>query len=95
MPAANPQHHRDEQAGPQVQEQADDHRDAEAGHQQAAVQAERFLDVLFRQVGGHRADQDETHQDQLADAQPRQEIQTFLLLFRHLPYPLSPAPSAF
>src|SRR4029079_9425656 len=73
---------RDEQAGAQVEEQADDHRDAEHGDQGGAADAEGVLDVFFRQVGENRGDRDETHQDQLADAQLAQEIQLFLLL-RH------------
>ena len=48
-----------------------------------------------RQVGEHRGDRDQTHQDQLADAQLGQEIELFLLL-RHPLLPGSPSccPSA-
>src|SRR6185436_15554169 len=68
-------------------EQADDHRDAEHRDQGGAADSEGVFDVLFRQVCEHRGDRDETHQDQLANAQLAQEIQLFLLL-RH---PLLPA----
>src|SRR6185503_5670779 len=78
--AGDEQDHRDEQAELQVEEQAHDDGDAEDRDQRGMADAERVLDVLARQIGGHRGDRDEPHQDQLADAQLRQKIDLFLPL---------------
>ncbi len=88
--ARDEQHHHDEQAGLEVQEQADDHAAGEDREQRGVRDAERFFDVFVRQVGRHRGDRDEAHQDELAHAQLRQKIELFFPFgHRFLPFVLA------
>jgi hypothetical protein len=90
MGARDEQHHHDEEAGLEVQEQADDHAAGEDGEQRVVRDAERFLDVFVRQVCRHGGDRDESHQHELAHAHLGQEIELFLPLgHRILPFVLA------